>query len=246
MNNGFFGFPLADLNQSAGEKVNVSGRLLRISRFTSSGNWLKQKDVGFIIVELLGGGGGGGGAQGSVNYSTAGSSGAGGGGCMKKIDAAALGPAETVTIGTGGTGGSSTPSSGGMGGTTSFGAHCSASGGEGGQSALVNPAVGGATAQGGIGIGGDINYRGSAGAPNHSIYATIGNSYPGGNGSSPLGGSGAQGVMTRLLTDSYDGLAADVNSGGGGSGGAPAYDNAASKKSGGNGGSGLCVVYEFS
>lgn len=246
MNNGLFGVPLGDLNKLTDNKANFSGRLLRISKFTSSGSWIKQKDVGFIIVHLLGAGGGGGGAQGSTDYSTAGAAGAGGGGCVKKIDSSILGAIETVTIGTGGTGGAATPSSGGMGGTTSFGVHCSASGGEGGQSSNgVPPAAGGATAQGGIGLGGDINYRGSAGGPNHSIYYTVGSSYPGGNGANPLGGSGAQGVMTRLLTDSYDGLSADANSGGGGSGGACAYSTGASKKFGGNGGSGLCVVYEF-
>lgn len=248
MNNGFFGFPLADLNKSAGEKVNVSGRLLRISRFTSSGNWVKQKDVGFIIVELLGGGGGGGGAksESGPSYGSAGASGAGGGGCRKYILATSLGATEAVSIGAGGTAGASTPTDGSTGGTSYFGAFCSASGGQGGQACIINqPTTAGSTAQGGIGTGGDVNWRGGSGFQICSIADTISPSFPGGNGAMPIGGSGAMGQMNKVIADSFTGLNADANSGGGGSGGLCKYSTN-DTRAGGTGGSGLCVVYEYS
>ncbi len=246
MNNGFFGFPLADLTQSAGEKVNVSRRLLRIATLTTSGNWVKQKDVGYIIVDLLGGGGGGGGSQGVANFSCNAASGAGGGGCRKKIMATALADSEAITIGIGGTGGLSTPTSGSQGGTTSFGTHCSASGGEGGFYTIsASSGVTGFTALGGVGMGGDINFRGSPGFNVGTQYGSYCSSAPAGNGALPIGGPGARGYNLKNITDASDGDDATANSGGGGGGGVSAY-SAASNRSGGDGGSGLCVVYEYS
>ncbi len=165
---------------------------------------------------------------------------------MKNINAAALGDTETVTIGLGGMGGSNTPASGGMGGTTSFGAHCSASGGEGGVYTIGSSAgVTGPTALGGIGTGGDINFRGTPGSTSGTQYGSVAHSKPGGGGAIPVGGPGARGYNCKNASDASSGLAADANSGGGGSGGMSAY-GATSLQSGGNGGSGLCVVYEFS
>ena len=248
MNNGFFGFPLADLNKSAGDKVNVSGRLLRITTLTTSGNWVKQNDVRYIVVELLGGGGGGGGAksESGPSYGSAGASGAGGGGCRKYILATSLGATEAVSIGAGGTAGASTPTDGSTGGTSYFGAFCSASGGQGGQACIINsPTTAGSAAQGGIGTGGDVNWRGGSGFQICSIYSCISPSFPGGNGAMPIGGSGAMGQMNKVIADSFTGLNADANSGGGGSGGLCKYSTN-DTRAGGTGGSGLCVVYEFS
>lgn len=41
----------------ASGSIPASGRLLRISAFTSSGTWTKQSDVGSILVQVVGGGG---------------------------------------------------------------------------------------------------------------------------------------------------------------------------------------------
>ena len=245
MNNGFFGFPLADLNKSAGDRANFPGRLLRISKFTSSGNWVKQKDVGFIMVHLLGAGGGGGGAQGGGNNGSAGGSGAGGGGCFKRIQAGFLQDNETVTIGNGGSGGTNLPSAGSNGGTTSFGIHCSATGGQGGQSVIGTTTIGGITGSGGFGVDGDINFYGQAGNPPMGDYGSCSKRFPGGMGALPLGSSGAQAVLGTDV-NAYSGMTASSNTGGGGSGGVCLYNNPGSKVSGGNGGSGLAVIYEFS
>lgn len=83
-----------------------------------------------------------------------------------------------VEVWGGGGGGGSNTSAGGTGGTSSFGAHCSASGGAGGTSG----AVGGA---GGIGSNGDFNLRGTQGG---NLDASR---YGGSGGAAPRGGGGA-------------------------------------------------------
>ncbi len=224
-----------------------AGKLLRITTFTASGVWKKRSDVGYIIVELLGGGGGGGGSRGAADYAAAGAPGAGGGGCIKYILATSLGATEAVSIGAGGTAGTNTPTDGSIGGASSFGAFCSASGGEGGRAQNISaPTISGPTALGGIGTGGDVNFRGDSGFPVNGPYQNFpGQSNPGANGALPIGGAGARGNQGTLTTSAFSGISADANTGGGGSGGVSAYA-ATSPQVGGNGGSGLCVVYEYS
>lgn len=245
MNPGLFGFPSpAVLGSNNTTTVSSGDKLLRITTFNSSGNWTKQPDVKYVIVWLLGGGAGGGGAKGGGNNGPAGGGGSGGGGCIKIIYAAFLLPIEVVTIGQGGSGGAATPTVGSNGGTTSFGAHCSATGGEGGFYIIGTATLGGGATKGGIGVGGDINFRGQAGSPPMGHYGSYSKSFPGGCGAYPLGGGGAQSVL-GTQTNSYNGISAEANTGGGGSGGACLYDNVASTTSGGDGGSGKCVVWEF-
>ena len=245
MNPGLFGFPSpAVLGSDNTTTVSSGDKLLRITTFNSSGNWTKLSDVKYVIVWLLGAGGGAGGAKGGGNNGSAGGSGSGGGGCIKKIDATSLLAIEVVTIGAGGAGGASTPTTGYNGGTTSFGAHCSATGGEGGYYVIGTDTLGGGATKGGIGVGGDINFRGQAGNPPMGHYGSYSKSFPGGCGAYPLGGGGAQSVL-GTSTNSYNGISAEANTGGGGSGGACLYNNSASTTSGGDGGSGKCVVWEF-
>lgn len=246
MQPGLYGFPQGG-QATAAAPASSTGRWLRTTVFTSNCTWTKIGDANYIIFYLLGGGGGGGCAQSvsATGYGAAGASGAGGGGCIKYILATALGATESVTIGAGGTAGASTPTSGSTGGTSSFGAFCSASGGEGGQACIINnPITAGAAAQGGIGAGGDINFRGAAGFPIHSINNAISPSFQGGNGAMPIGGSGAIAQMNKVVADSFTGTSADSNSGGGGSGGLCKFSTN-DTRAGGTGGSGLCVVYEF-
>ncbi len=160
------------------------------------------------------------------------------------IAAASLLANETVTIGAGGSGGASWPDSGNNGSTTSFGAHCSATGGEGGGALGGSPAYAGLAAIGGVGSGGNINYRGAPGPMGFGIYGSYPVSYAGGNGGGPLGGAGARGRGGEPIS-AFTGENAGANTGGGGSGGVGLYNNSTPVGSGGNGGSGKCVVWEF-
>ncbi len=245
MNNGLLGFPYASL-ATAPQLANDRGRLLRITSFTNSGVWRKSGDVGSIVVMLLGGGGGGGGAQGRGSSASFGGSGGGGGGCLKKIEASALLTVEAITIGGGGSGGLNSPTDGSSGGTTSFGTHCSALGGRGGSyHGTVYASSSGTGANGGVGVGGDVNFRGSSGVPAGYMSGHVAFAFPGGNGALPIGGGGASGIQSAVVDFQAAGVSADPNSGGGGSGGAAKYNDSASKMSGGDGGSGLCVIYEY-
>ena len=182
-----------------------TGTLLRITRFTSSGTWTLPNDVGSIIVEVQGGGGTGG----SGNSPGGGGGGAGGAGgySQKLISRSSLGATETVTVGA-------------ASGTSSFGAHCSATGGSNGGGPNLNGGAGGA------GSGGDINLNGNGGAGGSNAGTG------GAGGASPRFGGAAPGDSSGV------GTAAVANSGSGGSGG---YNGV-----GGAGATGVVVVYEYS
>lgn len=160
-----------------------------IQVFTAAGTWTKPADCRKVKVTVVGGGGGGGG-----NY---GGGGGGGGASIKYIDVTAI-SSVSVTVGSGG-------SSETTGGTSSFGAYCSATGGGAG----VNAGNGGTA---GTGTGGDINIRGNAGD------RTVSGGFCGGGGSSFLGGGGGANNGTG-----GDGIGGNYGGGGaGGSGGGQA------------------------
>ena len=245
MNLGLLGFPSPNVSGNNNTTITSSGDvLLRITTFNSSGNWTKQPDVKYVIVWLLGGGGGGGWARSKVDYGSAGGSGGGGGGCIKKIDATSLLAIEVVTIGAGGFG-STPPGTGLTGGTTSIGAHCSATGGQGGGSVDGFTMSTGFGPQGGVGVGGNINFMGCPGTAMTAFYASGSYGTPGGSGAYPLGGGGAVPMIGSVHRSNYDGANAIVNTGGGGGGAASRYGDGAVTRNGGSGGSDKCVVWEF-
>ena len=129
------------------------GGFTNMSVFTSTAFWVVPAGVTKCKVTVVGGGGGS--SFGSDGYFF--SPGCGGGTAIKIITGLTPGTSINVTIGSGGGGGINVSDQldGKPGGTSSFGAYCSATGGAGG-------AWGGAPAPlgGGIGISGNINFRG--------------------------------------------------------------------------------------
>lgn len=172
--------------------------------FSTSGSFTVPAGVYELEVEVWAGGGAGGTCSIASN---GGGGGGGGGGYARKRIAVTPGNVIPVTVGLGGTGGGAGNVQSGSGGSSSFGAHCSASGGQGGYGPQhpTNPAFGG---NGGGGTGGDINSSGG--------YASGGgtgasNTFGGDGGSASFGGAAGGGTQ---------GLSAGGARPGGGGGGA--------------------------
>lgn len=209
--------------------------------YTSSGTFVKANYpwARRVKVRVQGGGGGGGGAVATgVGTTTVGGGGGGGGYTEKWINISTLAASETITVGGGGAGGTGTVggTSGSQGGTSTFGAHCSASAGTGGEgnasAATAYTHIAGGT--GGAGQGGDLNIEGGDGASGARADGRIFTF--GYGGGSVLGGQrrvdGTDSGADGLVGHSY---------GGGGSGGNNA-DNQATGKAGGNGAPGVVIV----
>lgn len=186
--------------------------------FTSSGTWTKPTDCRFVKVTVTGGGGGSGGID--ISCATVRTGGGGGGAtAIKWIDVTAI-SSETVTVGAGGSAGASGPSetSGGAGGDSTFGAHCTGGGGSGSSSSTGSSSNG---ASGGTASNGDVNMSGGSG----------------GDGDNS-GGAGGASFMSA--GGSLDGEATGKAYGGGGDGIETTSDTA-----GRAGGAGIVIVEEF-
>ena len=148
-------------------------KMANVTRYATAGTftYTVPDGVHWLDVEVWGAGGGGAWADGITGYAAG-----GGGGYARKLCAVTPGQQVTVTVGAGGNGGSS--GSGSDGGSSSFGAFCSATGGKGGVSQGGNQSTNGG--DGGSGSGGDINLTGGKG---------MGNAQSAG-GDAPLGGAG--------------------------------------------------------
>ena len=188
-----------------------------IQAFTTTGTNTFTIPAGVTKVKVTVVGGGGGGA-GSVSAINQGGGGGAGGTSIETITGLTPGGTVTVTVGAGGAGIYS--GTGTSGGTSSFGAYCSATGGAGGVTISGLGGVGGA---GGVGSGGNVNLTGGSGG--------AGGRGPGGGGI--LGGMGA--------TAGYDNVVGGngvANTGGGGS----ASSGTGGSPVGGTGGSGIVIV----
>ena len=166
----------------------AGGGFSNMQAFTSSGTWTNPGSVTKVKVTVVGAGGGGGGS-GPNN-----GSGGGGGGGGTAIEVATI-PTSPVPVTVGGGGAAGGPQAGGStGGTSSFGAYCSATGGTGGPgnySVQPNSNYGG---QGGAGSGGTLNLEGGCGVgaiPYNSALAVVrgqgGGSYLAGQSRSGIG-----------------------------------------------------------
>ncbi|MEM9465300.1 MAG: hypothetical protein AAGA90_07990 [Actinomycetota bacterium] len=197
-----------------------------------------------IRVRVVGGGGGSGGTAATGASERAESAGGGGGGyAEKRIAVTDLETSEIVTVGAGGAGGAAGANPGAAGGTSSFGAHCSATGGGGGeQGAAASTATTETRGAGGVGVGGDLNLDGGDGGngvttETEGIYVSSQQNWGGPAG----GGMGA-------LTLTPDPSAQDGTAGkdfGGGASGARA-NNSDAARPGAAGAAGVIVIELFS
>ena len=198
---------------------NLPGALKNVYTYTSSGTYTKSgSDVKRIKVVCVGAGGG---ARGW------GESGGAGGYSERLLDAEPISSVGVTVSSSGGAGGGYYGYSP-AGGTTSFGAYCSATGGYGANNNTDH--TGGI---GGIGSGGNINKYGGGGAGHHMGYNNQTNSAVGRGGSGFFGGSRNSHHSSARPGDhgSYGaGASASVGSAGG---------------SGSTGRGGICIVYEY-
>lgn len=164
---------------------------------SSSGIFTVPAHVTALDVELWGAGGGSGG---TLNVNSGSGGGAGGGYARKLITGLTPGAVITVTIGAGGAAGNSTPTSGGNGGTTSFGALFSATGGAGGSGA--NGAVGSNPVIGGNGVSGDINIPGGS---TSQPFALAGGIIYAANGGGSHGVPGSMGGWSNISNNGSTG-----------------------------------------
>lgn len=208
-----------------------------VQTFSASGTWTRPSGCRAIMVELVGGGGGSGGCAASAAGQFGEAGGGGGGGYSRKW-IASPGSSETVTIGAGGTAASAGANNGGTGGTTSFGAHCQATGGTGGSG--ITPAAGtvrGAPGVGGVGSLGDINISGGDGGQGTNAGGVrISTGY---GGSSFFAGQRRQ----TFASGGQNAGSAGYTYGGGASG--SSQDASQSAIGGSAGGAGFCIVYEY-
>ncbi len=212
--------------------------LSNVEVFTSSGTWTKPAGLHHVVVEVVGGGGGGGAAEGTTGQIASGGGGGGGGFSKKFIEADDLGSKETVTVGAGGAGGTAPSNNGTSGGTSSFGAHCSATGGNGGTGQAANaivPRRGSPSGAGGAGSSGDINANGHGGVVGANLAIAASGVTSGGGGGSIYGDGGQQ------KTSGAGNNGAGYGAGGGGA----CQVNNATDYAGGNGTDGLVVVWEY-
>jgi len=208
--------------------------------FSSSGTFTVPAGVTTIIVECWGAGGAGGGTK---NNNSKGGGGGAGGAYAKKTLSVLPGTDYTVTVGTGGPGGTS---AGASGNPSWFGDPTTvyAEGGTGGA------APNGGIAPGGAGSSansiGDIVFAGGNGA---NGTTTLSGGGGGGAGSTGAGGN-ASGTTAGTGTNLYGGNGGSGLTGGGngnsgsnhGGGGSGAYVNDNTNRSGGSGANGLVLI----
>jgi hypothetical protein len=199
----------------------ASGGFSNMQVFASPGTFTTPATTTQIKVTVVGGGGGG-----SRNDPVSGiGSGGAGGGAAIYVGPVTVSTPYTVTVGTGGAGGTAFPSpgTGGTGNTSSFGPLASATGGAGGVTSTTS-------ALGGLGSAGTLQFGGGVGVARSSLTvpgtpAPTVTSISGSGGSSYLGGGGngvapgAVGVNGRAYGGGGSGSSGGPNIGGAGAAG---------------------------
>ena len=213
---------------------------INVKVFTTPGanTYTPTAGLAYAIVEVVGGGGGGSSTS-STNSSTTSAGGGGGAGEYARgtFSSSAIGSSQTVTIGSGATGGSSTP-----GVTTSFGSLLTALGGGTGGTEGINAVSGSNGNLGGTGgTGGDFRSAGGSGGGGFGAVGTGGDGVVSGSGGASYFGSGGNSVGGNSTAISNG--SAGVAYGSGGSGAITGTSQ--SGATGGTGASGICIVTEY-
>jgi hypothetical protein len=196
-----------------------------VKTFANGANFIVPSGVTQVEVEVWGGGAG---SFASVLGLPSGG-GSGGGYARRLVTGLLPGQLVPVTVGAGGAGGTAGGAAAGPGGASSFGQFASASGGSLNYLATTAAPQNGATPAG-IGVGGDVNFQGSAGQG--AIWNQGGMGQGGMGGGAPLGGGAQNSGSTGNPGCVPGGGAAGAGTGATGN---TAYNGAA-------GGTGLVVV----
>lgn len=190
------------------------GKQVNYQSFPANGTWTKPSGFStssIVIIQMWGGGGGAGG----VDTSASARSGAGGGGAFLEIrkKLSDLSSTESVTVGSGGTGGAAGVNNGTAGGSSSFGSHGTAYGGGFGSanSGSVQGAGGGGGGIFSVGGNGTIGSNGGAGGNPAGSSAQTSNSGFGGGGGANFNGGG-----TVAGSSAFGGGGGGANTGAGG------------------------------
>jgi hypothetical protein len=206
--------------------------------FTSSGTYTPSTGMLYAIIECVGPGGGGGSNTGTTSNATISAGGGGGAYSRVTVTAAAVGASKTVTIGTGGAGGTAAGAGSNGSGATSVGSLCTAPAGS-GAAGGANGVNGGA---GGVAGTGDFSVPGAGGDSGAQAPSGTTNLGTGRGGGSGLGfGAGGRATTTGSGTSATG--AAGSLSGGGGAGGIVV--NLAATAAGGAGANGIVYIQEF-
>jgi hypothetical protein len=219
----FFSSP-GTSESSAG--VEVSGRLLRVTRFASagSGTWIPGEGTVSALIRAVGGGGSGGNSGSSAGYAGGGGGGAGGYSEKYITNVAA---SYSYVVGAGGASRSSTTGLAGLTGGQTTISTLVAGGGSGGQRGTTVSSRGG---NGGSASGGDSNLTGGDGHAGSHYTSNFGSA---GNGGGSMFHSGGSGVG---IQEGNPGRPGYRGSGGGGS----------STGASGAGGAGYIEIWEYS
>jgi hypothetical protein len=196
------------------DTTNDTGQLLSTTSFAATGTWTKPAGCTKVIVKVVAGGGGGSGHC---------ESGGAGGYSEKVIDVTAV-ASVAVTVGAGGAA-TGYYAAAPQGGTSSFGAYCSATGGYG-----ANQNASHTGGHGGVGSSGDVNFLGGTGTghANNGSQQCVAR-----GGSVYWGGCSGQSHSNSNPSNIYY-----MAPGSGGTGGNQGYGYRA-------GGPGLVVVYAY-
>ena len=215
----------------------VTGTLLNVQTFTSSGTYTPTPGTHSVVVEVQGGGGGGGGCP-STSSSQQAQAGGGQCGAYGKSRYTSGFSGVSVTVGAAGSGGATGSNPGNSGGTSSFGSLLTAPGGSGGAAGVASPTTTQAAppTAGSAPTGANLISKISVSGPGFVVLGLgAGQVLGGGGGSSPLGDGGPPATGT--------GGNAGTGFGAGG-GGCSQYASEAGSP-GGNGTAGVVIVWEY-
>lgn len=219
-------------------KVALTGRIMGVRVFTTSGTYTPTAGTRMIVAELVGGGGGGGGTPATSANQGASAGGGGGGGYVKKLITSGF-SGQSFVIGAFGLGATAGSVGGAAGGATTFMGMSAGGGGGGGVGGIftASASLSGGGGGGGTATGGDINAQGEPGSGGFFYSNTLVQSGSGG-GNPRYPFNFGPGRITN-----NDGIAASgygCGGGGGNNGGAQA-----STRLGGNGSQGVLIITEY-